>query len=140
MLFIGIACAAVPWTKVLTEQALQTGAHATLPPNVSGILGLGDPGKSVEVRQLIARDGHEVRTFNVSVAQHRDLVIFKVDEKAATAVAYLLAPGGRLRSAVSYHTGGQPQPLQPDQARAGFAREVRFWSGRAAPAAPTGKP
>ena len=120
-----------PWTAALTQQALTAGYQATLPPNVSMVLGLGTQGKSVAVRQLVTRAEQKVRTFNVSVAHHRDLVIFSVDEGTQATVAYLLAPGGRLRKAVSYQIGAQARELSASEARAGFAAEVRYWSARA---------
>ena len=125
-----------PWTTVLTQQALTAGHPSTLPPNLSVVLGLAAQGKSIEVRQLVTRAVQKVRTFNVSVAHHRDLVIFSVDEGTQTTVAYLLAPGGRLRKAVSYQTGGEPHELPATEARTGLAREVSFWSDRAAERAP----
>ena len=104
---------------------------AKLPPHVSSVLGLADPAQGVEVRQLLAREGQRVRTYNVSVAHHRELVLFNADEQTGTVSAYLLSPAGRLRQAVSYHAGGDPQVLQAHEAREGFAREVRFWSAAA---------
>jgi hypothetical protein len=120
-----------PWTAVLTQQALTAGHPSTLPPNLSVVLGLAAQGKSIEVRQLVTRAEQKVRTFNVSVAHHRDLVIFSVDEGTQTTVAYLLTPGGKLRKAVSYQTGGPPRELSAAEAKVGFAGEVRYWSGLA---------
>jgi hypothetical protein len=131
VLGVGQTRAETPWTAVLIEQALTGGHQATLPPNVSRVLGLAAQGKSIEVRQLVTRADKIVRTFNVSVAHHRDLVIFSVDEGTRATVAYLLAPGGRLRKAVSYQTGGPPLELSAAEAKVGFAGEVRYWSGRA---------
>jgi hypothetical protein len=119
------------WIAALTQQALNAGYQATLPPNVSLILGLAAGGKSVPVKQLVTRAEQKVRTFNVSVAHHRDLIIFSVDEATQATVAYLLAPGGKLRKAVSYQIGAEPRQLSAAEARAGFAAEVRYWSGRA---------
>jgi hypothetical protein len=120
-----------PWTAVLTQQALTAGHQATLSPNLSMVLGLASEPKSVAVRQLVTRAEQKVRTFNVSVAHHRDLVILYVDEGTQSTVAYLLAPGGRLRKAVSYQAGGPPRELSAAEAKVGFAAEVRYWSGRA---------
>jgi hypothetical protein len=125
------ARAETPWIAALTQQALSAGYQATLPPNVSLVLGLAADGKSVPVKQLVTRAEQKVRTFNVSVAHHRDLVIFSVDEATQATVAYLLAPGGKLRKAVSYQIGAVPRQLSAAEARAGFAAEVRYWSGRA---------
>jgi hypothetical protein len=131
VLGVGQTRAETPWTAVLIEQALTGGHQATLPPNVSRVLGLAAQGKSIEVRQLVTRADKIVRTFNVSVARHRDLVIFSVNEGTQATVAYLLAPGGSLRKAVSYQTGGPPLELSAAEAKVGFAGEVRYWSGLA---------
>jgi hypothetical protein len=131
VLGVGQTRGETPWTAVLTQQALTAGHQATLSPNLSMVLGLATEPKSVAVRQLVTRAEQKVRTFNVSVAHHRDLVILYVDEGTQSTVAYLLAPGGKLRKAVSYQTGGPPQELSAAEANLGFAGEVRYWSGRA---------
>jgi hypothetical protein len=84
----------------------------------------------------VSRADQKVRTFNVSVANPRDLVIFSVDEGAQKTVAYLVTPAGKLRKAVAYRTGGEPRDLSAEQARPGLAREVRYWSAHAAESTP----
>ncbi len=119
------------WTGVLTQEALTRGYQATLPPHVSMLLGLSSKGGSVPVRQLMSRAADKVHTYNVSVANSRDVVLFLVDERAQSTVAYLLTPGGKLRKAVSYQIGGEPRELTPAEARPGLAREIRYWSDHA---------
>jgi hypothetical protein len=120
------------WTGALTQQALASGFQATLPPHVSVVLGLSSGAESVPVRQLMSRVADKVHTYNVSVANPRDVVLFLADERAQSMVAYLLAPGGKLRKAVSYHFGGEPHELTASEARPGLAREKRYWSDYAA--------
>ncbi len=107
---------------------------------MSVALGLAKAEEGTEVRQLMSKAGHRVRTFNVSVANQSDLVVFNVDAQTGATVAYLVTPDGRLRKAVSYQAGGEPKRLAAADARAGLAREARFWAARArqgaAPAAP----
>jgi hypothetical protein len=124
-------------TGVLTQQALTRGYQATLPPHVSTVLGLSK-GESVPVRQLMSRAADKVHTYNVSVAHPRDVVLFLADEHAQSTVAYLLTSGGKLRKAVSYRAGGEPQELAASEARPGLAREMRYWCDHAAagPASP----
>jgi hypothetical protein len=119
------------WTQTLTQQALTSGFLTRLPPAVSTALGLPKADQGTEVRQLLRKSGPHVRTFNVSVANHEALVIFNVDARSGETVAYLLAPDGSLRRAVSYPAGGAASALDAAQGRAGLAREVRFWSARA---------
>lgn len=125
------AQAAAPWAPQLAQQALDSGFLTRLPPDVSKALGLAKPDEGTDVRQLLTKVGHQVRTFNVGVIDHTQLVIFTLNARSGESVAYLLGPDGTLRKAVSYQTGGQTQPLAPDKASAGLAREVHFWAARA---------
>jgi len=135
-----IACleAATDWAQTLAQQALDSGFLSRLPPTVSVAFGFAKGGEGTEVRQLLAKDGQVVRTFNVSVANHADLVIFNVNAKTAATVAYLLTPAGQLRKAVSYQAGKEAKELSAADAKSGLSRERHFWSGRAgkSPAAP----
>ena len=59
---------ASPWTQTVTQQALDSGFLTRLPPAVSVAFGLTKPEEGTEVRQLLTKEGHRIRTFNVSVA------------------------------------------------------------------------
>ena len=131
----GYAHGAPPWAAALVQQALGSGFLTRLPPEVSVAFGLAKAEQGSDVRQLISKEGHQVRTFNVSVANHDDLVIFNLNARTGATVAYLFGGDGLLRKAVSYQTGGQVQPLSAPEARAGVARETRFWAARARHAA-----
>ena len=144
----GSAPAATPWVQALTQQALDSGFLSRLPPNISVVFGLAKGQEGTDVRQLLDKQGHQVRTFNVSVANHADVVIFNVNAQSGTTVAYLITPEGKLRQAVSYATGGEARDLAAADAKAGLAREKQFWSARvkktpsstpAAPATPAPK-
>jgi hypothetical protein len=130
--------AAMPWAQTLTQQALSSGFLTRLPPTVSVAFGLPKAAEGTDVRQLLTKDGPRIRTFNVGVANHGDLVMFNVDAHSGANVAYLLTPAGELRKAVSYKAGGEAQPLSAADAKSGFAREQHFWSARARKAASTG--
>jgi hypothetical protein len=124
--------AAGPWAQTLTQQALSSGFLQRLPVAVSKALGLPKPDEGSDVRQLLTKDGRRIRTFNVSVADHNDLVIFNIDARAGANVALLVSADGTLRKAVSYQSGGSDtRELSAADARAAMAREVRFWSARA---------
>jgi len=123
--------AATPWTETLTQQALNSGFLTRLPAPVSVAFGLAKADEGTEVRQLLSKAGHRLRTFNVSVANHGDVVIFNVNAQTGATVAYLVAPDGRLRKAVSYQAGGTAQALTAADAQPGLAREAHFWSARA---------
>jgi hypothetical protein len=132
VLLAPVAVAAEPWTQTLTQQALSSGFLQRLPVPVSKALGLAKPDEGSDVRQLLTKDGRRIRTFNVGVANHNDIVIFNIDARAGSNVAYLVSPDGTLRKAVSYQTGGpDTKELSAADARPGWTRELRFWSARA---------
>ena len=119
------------WTESLTRQALASGYLTRLPPTVSIALGLDKAKEGTDVRQLLTKSGHQVRTFNVSVAKNSDLVLFTVDAQSGATIAYLIGPQAQLRKAVSYQAGAEAREIPATDARAGLAREARFWSARA---------
>jgi len=123
--------AAAPWAETLTRQALNSGFLTRLPAPVSVAFGLAKAEEGTEVRQLLSKSGHRVRTFNVSVANHADVVVFNINAQTGATLAYLVTPDGRLRKAVSYQAGGAAEALAAADAQAGLAREARFWSARA---------
>ena len=127
---------ATPWAQALAAQALDSGFLSRLPPNLSKSFGLTKPDQGAEVRQLITRSSKQSRTFNVSVANHNDIVIFNVDGRTNDTVAYLVGTDGTLRKALAYHNVDQERTLSPQEARQGFEREKRFWSARSAPGSP----
>ena len=117
------------WVERLSAQALSSGAAATLPPNLSSVLGLTMSGTSTSARQLMVREGAIVHTFNVLVSDHRKVVLVRVDESAHAATALLVSLRGTLRKAVAHEAGQPAAEVAP--AAAGFDGERRFWSGRA---------
>jgi hypothetical protein len=134
--------AAAPWTQTLSQQALDNGFLTRLPPNVSTAFGLTKPQEGTEVRQLLTKQGHQIKTFNVSVANHDDVVVLDLNGQSGASVAYLVSRDGELRKAVSYQGAGEVKPLGAADAKAGLAREKRYWSARAksAPAAAPATP
>ena len=125
------AATPTPWVPILTQEALDSGFLSRLPPNISLVFGLAKPQEGTDVRQLLDKEGHRVRTFNVSVANHSDVVLFNVDAQSGATVAYLLSPDGQLRRAVAYQAGGQARELSAADAKSGLAHEKQFWSARA---------
>lgn len=124
------AQAATAWAEALASEALESGFLSRLPPKLSKALALAKPDEGTEVRQLIARSGHHARTFNVSVANHNDLVMFSVDTHTNDSVAYLLGPDGALRKALAYQHVDQERPLSASETPSGFQAEKRFWTSR----------
>ena len=117
------------WVERLTQRALDGGASATLPPNLSEVLALTKSGTATPVRQLVVREGRIVRTFNVVGADHRKVVLLRVDEFAHAATALLVSPRGTLRKSVAYQAGESAHEVSAKDAD--FDGERRFWSARA---------
>jgi hypothetical protein len=113
---------------LLTQLALRAGSDGTLPPHLVEVLGMGTHVAGLPVRQLVMREGQEVRVFNVSVAKHTDLVILRHDEAARTTAAYRLSAKGTLREAVSYSDGSESRPMSATEAKSRFAAEITYWS------------
>ena len=138
------AASTTPWAQTVAQQALDSGFLTRLPPNLSVVFGLAKAQEGTDVRQLVSKEGHEVRTFNVSVTNHADIVIFDFNAQSGATKAYLITPDGQLRQAVTYQPGAQARDLSAADAKAGLAREKKFWSARAkpakAPAAPAAQP
>ena len=138
------AASSPPWAQTLAQQALDNGFLTRLPPSVSVALGLVKAQEGTDVRQILTKQGHQVRTFNVSVANHADLIVLQLNAQSGATVAYLLSPDGKLRKAVSYQPpGDDAKPLSTAEAEAGFKQQRQYWSARAktvpaaaAPAAP----
>lgn len=129
LMLAGAALGVPPRLAAIVDEALVAGTEARLPPNLALVLGLSGTLQPAPVRQIAARVEHAVRAFNVSLANHRDLVIFTVDEQTQVTTAFLLGPDGRLRKAVAYRAGAEPVTLSQSSARKPFARELAFWAG-----------
>jgi hypothetical protein len=129
-----------PWTAPLIKQALSGGYKKSVPPVLSLVLGLAAKAEAVETRQLVRSDGQKIHTFDVVSASPHQVVLFVVDEAAHSSVTYLLSASGKLRKAVSYDIGAAPHDVPEAQARAGLARERRFWTAQSSAPAPTSAP
>ena len=121
----------------LAQQVAERGRDSTLPPHLSKMLGLNDGAKTTPVRQLVVRVGTLVHDFNVVSADHQHGVLFTSDESTQVTRAYALRHDGSLRLALEYVGNGVGTPMAQAAGRAGYQREVQFWSQyvRALPAA-----
>jgi len=129
LLAVATASAATPLAATIDE-AVRTGANATLPPNLSAVLGLGKIGQATRVRQLLVRKGHTVHAFNVDPLHRHEIVLFVADEDNKTTTAYLMTAAGRLRKAITYHGGEAPVTIPRAHAAASFAAESDSWTNR----------
>ena len=85
--------------------------------------------------QGILRTGTVVQGFDVSNANHDDVVLFVVDEQSNDQTLYLTSPRGELRKIVSVKGGsGTVRPITAED-RKGFEQQKQFWLDRLAPVA-----
>jgi hypothetical protein len=122
------AAGALPRFAELIESVLQKGPEAQLPPHLSLALGIGTGDAPLAVKQAVLRDGPEVRVFEVRMANHKDIVILRTNEQEQTTRAYLVSATGKLRKAVFYKAGAEPQQIPPAEAHAALANEIKFWT------------
>jgi len=112
----------------LVDAVLRQGPDSQLPAHLSVVLGLSPVERTTAVKQAVIRDGDTVRTFNVCVGNHKDLVMLVTNEKTQATKAYLLTAAGVLRKAIDYQAGGAPRERPRKEARKDFANEIKFWT------------
>jgi hypothetical protein len=114
--------------KPLIDAVVRNGPDSQLPAHLSVTIGVSQVEQTTAVKQAVARNGAVVRTFNVCVANHDDVVILTYDEQSRSTKAYLSSATGTLRKAVSYQAGA-PATVRPlPAARDDFAKEINFWA------------
>jgi hypothetical protein len=111
----------------LIAETGRTGKAARLPPHIVEALGLGAHVSGLAVRQLALRQGVQVRAFNVSAENSRDVVMFDHNEASKDTVVFLLTPAAKLRRAVTYSAGGESHVLAAPEGRRRFAAELDYW-------------
>jgi hypothetical protein len=113
--------------KPLIDAVIRNGPDSQLPAHLSVMMGVSPVEQTTAVKQAVVRDGAMVRTFNVCVANHDDVVIIHYNEQSRAAKAYLSSPAGTLRKALSYKADA-PATVRPlGAARDDFAKEINFW-------------
>jgi hypothetical protein len=113
--------------KPLIDAVIRNGHDSQLPSHLSVIIGVSQIEQATAAKQAVMRDGAVVRTFNVCVANHDDVVIIVHNEQSRLSKAYLSSATGILRKAVAYQAGA-PATVRPlPAARDDFAKEVNFW-------------
>lgn len=129
VLVVLAAHSARPKLGDVIDSVLRNGRNGQLPPHLSLVLGIGSGEAPLEVKQAVLRNGSEVRVFKVCVANHENIVILRVNELQGNTKAYLVSTSGKLRKAVSFRAGEQPQQTPAAEADAASAEEIKFWTG-----------
>jgi hypothetical protein len=129
------ALGAHPGFDEVVASVLRNGRDGQIPPHLSLVLGIGTGDAPLSAKQAVLREGPEVRVFNVSVANSKDIVILRTNEQEQTTKAYLLSATGKLRKSVFFHAGGPTQEIPSKEAIAAAADEIKYWtnSGHRAP-------
>ena len=123
----GASADAAAAVGALVAEAGQIGQDAKLSPHLVEVLGLGAHEGGLAVRQLAIHQGSVVRTFNVSAANARDVVMLNYDEATKATLVCLLTPAAKLRRAVTYIAGDLPHVLAGPEARRRYAPELDYW-------------
>jgi hypothetical protein len=113
--------------KPLIDAVVRDGPDSQLPAHLSVMIGVSQVEQTMAVKQAVVRDGATVRTFNVCVAKHDDVVIMVYNEQSRATKAYLSSATGTLRKAVSYLAGAPATERTLPAARDDFAKEINFW-------------
>jgi hypothetical protein len=114
------------------NRTLAEGHDAILPPHVSNLLGISPNEHEVAVKQFVEM-GEPIRGFEVSTAEHNNVVIFVENRAQKQSTFYLMSKRGTLRKvlAVIEGTGYARQPTKQD--RVAFATEKQRWVDQLAP-------
>src|ERR1700722_14267939 len=80
--------------KPLIDAVIRNGPDSQLPAHLSVMIGVSQVEQTTAVKQAVVRDGAIVRTFNVCVANHDDVVIMVHNEQSRSTKAYLSSPTG----------------------------------------------
>jgi hypothetical protein len=114
--------------KALIDAVVKDGLDARLPAHLSVVLGVAAVEQKTAVKQAVIHDGHTVRTFNVCVTNHDDVVILTHNDQSRATKAYLVSAAGELRKAVSYQPGAPANERTLADARSDFSGELKFWT------------
>ncbi len=114
------------------DRTLDEGHDAVLPPHVSHLLGISPEEREVPVKQFVEM-GESIRGFEVSTAEHNDVVIFVESRAQKQSLFYLASRHGLLRKvlAVVEGVGYARRPTKDDQEQ--FEKEKQRWINRLAP-------
>lgn len=111
---------------VAADTIVQRGFHAGLPPHISTLLGLTHE-ESCSVMQGVLRSSERTQGIEVAEKNHKDIIIFVVNETTKDQTFYLTSPVGALRKvlAVRQGIGYDVKPTEADVQA--FEQEKKMW-------------
>lgn len=114
------------------DRTLDQGHDAILPPHVSNLLGISPQEREVPVKQFVQM-GEPIRGFDVSAAEHNNVVLFVESRAQKQTTYYLASRRGTLRKVLAVIDGvGNPRVPTKDD-RDIFEQEKQHWIDSLAP-------
>ncbi len=112
-----------------------SGKEGYLAADVADAAGIprGEAEESLEVSQRGFRSGEVLRVAQISTDEKREFLLFMAQHPDGSVLFFVSSPREGLKKAfVSLPSLGAVLPLQGEEARAAFRREVSYWEERTA--------
>lgn len=120
------------------DRTLEQGHDAVLPPHVSHLLGISPEEHEVPVKQF-AEMGEPIRGFEVSAAEHKNLVLFVESRTNNQSTFYLSSPRGTLRKVLAVIEGVGYARVPTKDDREAFEKEKQYWINQLVPTSLSGQ-
>lgn len=111
---------------IAIDQTLDQGHDAILPPHVSNLLGISPQQQAVPVKQALEM-GEPVRGFEVSTAEHNNVIIFVESRTQKQSTFYLMSRRGTLRKVLAVIEGVGYTRVPTKEDREAFEKEKQRW-------------
>jgi hypothetical protein len=117
------------------DQTLKQGHDAILPPHISHLLGISPEEHEVPIKQFVQM-GEPIRGFEVSGANHNNVVLFVENHGQNESTFYLTSARGILRKVLSVRQGVGYDRVPNKDDQAAFEKEKQLWIDRLTPKQP----
>jgi hypothetical protein len=117
------------------NKTLEQGHDAFLPPHISHLLGISPDEQKVPVKQF-AEMGEIIKGFEVSAANHNDIVIFVENHSQGDSTFYLLSARSTVRRVVSIKAGVGYDRAPTAADRKALSSEEQYWLDHLVPETP----
>lgn len=114
------------------DRTLEHGHDAILPPHVSHLLGISPQEHEVPVKQFTEME-EPIRGFEVSTAEHNNVVVFVEKRVQKESTFYLTSQRGTLRKVLSVIEGVGYDRLPTKDDKEAFEKEKQHWVDLLAP-------
>jgi len=113
------------------DRTLAEGNEAILPPHVSNLLGISPKEHEIPVKQFVEM-GEPIRGFEVSTAEHNNVVIFVESRTQKKSTFYLTSRRGILRKVLSIIEGVGYSRVPTKDDKDEFEKEKKRWTDQLA--------